>query len=145
MYQTIGYLVRNVGGFYACTDLHGQWISAMTDNLEHLQSSHVRMLVRHVFIPLVRCCPLESRYSNCKRWKVVFLCFFKCFICGRLRRGMSLGQVWQRLWNISNLVMHLHVQHGSCYNSHLRHPDQICQSNCACISEGLYNKVEIQG
>lgn len=61
MYQTLGCLIRNVGGFYGCTHLQSQLLRATTGNLDHLQSSHVRMLIRHVFIPLVKYCPVDSR------------------------------------------------------------------------------------
>ena len=61
LYQTIGYIVRNVGGFYACTQLQAQFVSAVTDNLDYLHSSHIRMLIRHVYIPLVKFCPIASR------------------------------------------------------------------------------------
>jgi hypothetical protein len=61
LYQTFGYILRNVGGFPACTSLAGLWVSAMTAHLDDLHSSNVRMLIRHIMLPLLKDCPLNGR------------------------------------------------------------------------------------
>ena len=61
LYQTLGWLARAVGGFYAAASLQGQFVAAMTADLEHLQSPHVRLLIRHVMISLVKNCPPARR------------------------------------------------------------------------------------
>lgn len=61
LYQTLGYILRNVGGFPSCTALAPLWVSALTGHLQDLHSSHVRMLVRHIMLPLNKSCPLTGR------------------------------------------------------------------------------------
>lgn len=63
LYQTLGLLIRNVGGFYAQTQLQPQFVSALTGCLEMLHASHIRMLIRHIIIALVKTCPENHRLS----------------------------------------------------------------------------------
>ena len=61
LYQTFGYIVRHVGGFFSCTSLAGLWVVALTANLQDLLSNNVRMLIRHIMLPLLKHCPLSAR------------------------------------------------------------------------------------
>ena len=55
-------------------------MAAMTGDLEHLQSPHVRLLIRHIMISLVKNCPPARRcapplaVSHCQREAFVSAC-----------------------------------------------------------------------
>lgn len=64
LYQTLGCLVRCVGGFYACTNFQAPWVAALTDCLDFLHTSHIRMIIRHIMIPMVKTCPENQRCAQ---------------------------------------------------------------------------------
>ena len=61
MYQSLGLLASQVGGCLCCTQFREQWVQAFTSHLQYVNMQHMRILIRHVLLPITRTCPSDLR------------------------------------------------------------------------------------
>lgn len=65
LYQTLGAIASQISGFYQMTALLPAWQAALVDDLASMPTQHLRMLIRHIIIPLVKACPPTHRCASC--------------------------------------------------------------------------------
>ncbi|KAK9829960.1 hypothetical protein WJX72_008872 [[Myrmecia] bisecta] len=63
VYQTLGWMVAHVGGFYACSTGQAMWGISLTENLEVMDYQTIRLLHRHLLISLVKLGPPDQRQA----------------------------------------------------------------------------------
>jgi hypothetical protein len=62
LYQALGIIASQAAGFFAAgADVRALWAPALVGSLEHMPMTHVRILIRHVMLPLCRHCPPAHR------------------------------------------------------------------------------------
>jgi len=62
LYQALGIIASQAAGFFAAgADARALWAPALVGSLEHMPMTHVRILIRHVMLPLCRHCPPAHR------------------------------------------------------------------------------------
>ncbi|BDA43725.1 Exportin-5 [Coccomyxa sp. Obi] len=61
LYQTLGTIASQISGFYQMTALLPAWQAALVGDLAVMPTQHLRMLIRHIIIPLVKACPPTHR------------------------------------------------------------------------------------
>jgi hypothetical protein len=60
-YQTLGALASQVAGFYEAAAALPAWAAALVGDLPSMPNQHLRLLLRHIIIPLVKACPPVHR------------------------------------------------------------------------------------
>lgn len=63
LYQILGSLASSVAGFYQATAAQPAWVGALVGDLDMLTNQHLRLAMRHIFIPLVKACPPMHRHA----------------------------------------------------------------------------------
>lgn len=63
LYQILGSLASSVAGFYQATAAQPVWVGALVGDLDMLTNQHLRLAMRHIFIPLVKACPPIYRHA----------------------------------------------------------------------------------
>jgi len=80
IYQIVSMAVHRVPGIFANTTLLGQMPASLLAHLEHMEAQHIRLMVRHALLPLVRECPRRAWHA----WLPALLPPFLPVVCERL-------------------------------------------------------------
>ena len=64
LYQALGYLASQVSGFYQATALQPAWAAALVGDLPSMTNGNIRIMQRHVTIPLCKACPPVHRSAT---------------------------------------------------------------------------------
>lgn len=65
LYQTLGAMATQVAGFYQMTAVLPGWAATLVGDVHSMPNQHLRLLTRHVIIPLIKACPPAHRCSFC--------------------------------------------------------------------------------
>ena len=65
LYQILGSLASSVASFYQAAATQPAWAAALVGDLDVLINPHLRLAMRHIYIPLVKACPPTHRQAAC--------------------------------------------------------------------------------
>ena len=80
LYQILGSLASSVAGLYQATAEQPAWVGALVGDLDMLTNQHLRLTMRHIFIPLVKACPPMHRHAN-RRTQYIYVRVFTKLDC----------------------------------------------------------------
>ena len=63
LYQILGSLASSVASFYQAAATQLAWAAALVGDLDMLINPHLRLAMRHIYIPLVKACPPIHRQA----------------------------------------------------------------------------------
>ena len=63
LYQILGGLASSVASFYQAAAAQPAWAAALVGDLDMLTNPHLRLAMRHIYIPLVKACPPSHRQA----------------------------------------------------------------------------------
>ena len=63
LYQILGSLASSTASFYQATAAQPAWVAALVGDLDMLINQHLRLAMRHIYIPLVKSCPPVYRHA----------------------------------------------------------------------------------
>ena len=65
LYQILGSFASSVASFYQAAATQPAWVAALVGDLDMLINSHLRLAMRHIYIPLIKACPPIYRQAPC--------------------------------------------------------------------------------
>ena len=65
LYQILGSLASSVASFYQAAATQPAWVAALVGDLGTLINPHLRLAMRHIYIPLIKACPTIHRQASC--------------------------------------------------------------------------------
>ena len=63
LYQILGSLASSVASLYQATAAQPAWVAALVGDLDMLINPHLRLAMRHIYIPLAKACPPMHRQA----------------------------------------------------------------------------------